>query len=104
VADEDIRRYSLDEIEAMVARGEDRTDWDRLKREPGIELDEEFWRNARLVMRPMERKQAVSLRLDRDVVDWFRAQGPGYQTRMNAVLRAYMEAQRRRSHAPADQG
>jgi uncharacterized protein (DUF4415 family) len=38
------------------------------------------------------RKAAISLRLDADVLDWFKAQGPGYQTRINAVLRAYREA------------
>ena len=40
-------------------------------------------------------KAAVSLRLDRDVVAWFRIQGPRYQTRMNAVLRSYMLAHRK---------
>ena len=44
----------------MVARGEDRTDWEQLKREPGVEPDEAFWRNARVVMPSAERKQAVS--------------------------------------------
>jgi len=38
------------------------------------------------------RKEAISLRLDAEVLDWFRARGPGYQTRINAVLRAYMAA------------
>lgn len=38
------------------------------------------------------RKAAISLRLDEDVLEWFKAQGPGYQTRINAVLRAYREA------------
>jgi uncharacterized protein (DUF4415 family) len=38
------------------------------------------------------RKAAISLRLDEEVLEWFRTQGPGYQTRMNAVLRAYMDA------------
>ena len=38
------------------------------------------------------RKEAISLRLDHDVLDWFKLQGPGYQTRMNTVLRAYMDA------------
>jgi uncharacterized protein (DUF4415 family) len=37
----------------------------------------------------------VTLRLDRDVLDWFRRQGRGYQTRINAVLRAFVEAQDR---------
>lgn len=38
------------------------------------------------------RKAAISLRVDPEVLDWFKAQGPGYQTRMNAVLRAYKDA------------
>jgi uncharacterized protein (DUF4415 family) len=38
------------------------------------------------------RKAAISLRLDADVLDWFRAQGPGYQTRINAILKAYKDA------------
>ena len=38
-------------------------------------------------------KQLLSLRLDTDVVAWFRAQGPGYQTRINAVLRAFVTEQ-----------
>jgi uncharacterized protein (DUF4415 family) len=38
-------------------------------------------------------KVSVGIRLDRDLVDWFKAQGPGYQTRINAVLRQYVEAQ-----------
>jgi len=36
----------------------------------------------------------VTLRLDADLLDWFRAQGPGWQTRMNAVLRAWMQARK----------
>lgn len=40
------------------------------------------------------RKAAISLRLDVEVLDWFKAQGPGYQTRINAVLRAYKDASR----------
>jgi uncharacterized protein (DUF4415 family) len=49
-------------------------------------------RIARSGLPPSGRKMAISLRLDEEVLEWFRAQGPGYQTRMNAVLRAYMEA------------
>ncbi len=37
-------------------------------------------------------KAAISLRVEQDVLEWFKAQGPGYQTRMNAVLRAYRDA------------
>ena len=39
-------------------------------------------------------KSLLSLRIDSDVVEWFRAQGPRYQSRMNALLRAYMDAHR----------
>ncbi len=46
---------------------------------------------------PVPPKTLLSLRIDADVVEWFRAQGPGYQSRMNALLRAYMlECQRPR--------
>ena len=47
---------------------------------------------ARRELPAAPRKEAISLRLDAEVLDWFRARGPGYQTRINAVLRAYMEA------------
>lgn len=43
-------------------------------------------------LQPIPRKAAISLRVDQDVLDWFREQGEGYQTRMNAVLRAFREA------------
>jgi uncharacterized protein (DUF4415 family) len=55
-------------------------------------LDTEWFRTAKLVM--PEPKKAVSIRLDRDVTEWFQRQGKGYQTRINAVLRAYVNAQR----------
>lgn len=47
---------------------------------------------ARKGLKPIQRKTLLSLRVDADVVEWFRAQGAGYQSRMNALLRAYMEA------------
>ena len=43
-------------------------------------------------LKPVPRKTAISLRLEQDVLDWFKAQGPGYQTRINAVLRAVRDA------------
>ena len=48
------------------------------------------WTKARLVL--PSGKESVTLRVDKDVLDWFRDQGRGYQTRINAVLRAYKEA------------
>lgn len=55
------------------------------------ELDASFWEKAKLV-KPLT-KQAISLRVDRDVLDWFKSQGKGYQSLMNAVLRSYVEHQ-----------
>lgn len=55
------------------------------------ELDEEFFKNA-VVVYPDAPKKQMTVRLDADMVDWFKAQGRGYQTRMNAVLRAYYQA------------
>ena len=59
------------------------------------ELDERFWKNARVV--EPQNKTAISIRVDQDILDWFKAQGKGYQSRINAVLRAYYEAQRTQS-------
>jgi len=50
------------------------------------------WSKARLVLPPG--KENVTLRIDRDVLAWFRSTGKGFHTRMNAVLRAYMDAHR----------
>jgi len=47
---------------------------------------------ARKGLKPVPRKQLFSIRIDADVIEWFRSQGPGYQSQMNALLRAYMEA------------
>lgn len=47
---------------------------------------------ARKGLKPVPKKTLLSLRVDADVVEWFRAQGAGYQSRMNALLRVYMEA------------
>jgi len=51
------------------------------------------WAKAHLVLPPG--KELVTLRLDRDVIAWFRKGGKGYQTRINAVLRAYKDAHSR---------
>ncbi|MFZ0255814.1 MAG: BrnA antitoxin family protein [Gammaproteobacteria bacterium] len=56
------------------------------------ETDEAFWEKSELRMpRP---KKAVYLRLDQDLLDWLKRQGPGYQTRINAILRSYMETRK----------
>jgi Uncharacterized protein conserved in bacteria len=43
-------------------------------------------------LKPVSPKASIALRLDADVLEWFKAQGPGYQTRINAVLRAFRDA------------
>jgi uncharacterized protein (DUF4415 family) len=48
-------------------------------------------------LKPLPRKEQLTLRLDSDVLRWYKEQGPGYQTRINALLRAYMEEHRRKS-------
>lgn len=89
----------------MVARGESRTNWARVDAMTEEELEAAIasdpdWRDEPrdwykdAVPAGPGNKRLLSLRLDPDVVEWFRAQGPGYQTRMNAVLRAHMEAER----------
>ncbi len=46
-------------------------------------------------LKPVRAKTAISIRIDADVLEWFRAQGPGYQKRINLVLRAFREASRK---------
>lgn len=43
-------------------------------------------------LQPLPSKASISLRVDQDVLEWFKAQGPGYQTRINTVLRAFLDA------------
>ena len=95
-------RYTAQELDDMLRRGESQTDWARVdamteeELEASIDLEEEGeidWSTLQVgIPGP---KQQLTVRLDRDVVDWFKAQGRGYQTRMNAVLRSYVEAQKR---------
>ncbi len=52
------------------------------------------WLENAMLLRPGRGKRQITVRLDADVIDWFKSQGKGYQTRMNAVLRAYCEARK----------
>ncbi len=78
-----------------------RTDWNRVDalKDGDIDttdippLDEDFFAEAEL--RLPSAKSSITIRLDPDVLDWFKGQGKGYQTRINAVLRRYVEAQRK---------
>jgi len=58
------------------------------------ELDDSFWESAKIIM--PENKQRLTVRFDADMVRWFKSQGSGYQTKMNAVLRSFYESQNHR--------
>ena len=87
-----IKRYSIAQLERMRARRSSRTRPDAAVHEP----DAAFWRHAKVVL-PPPGKTSIHLRLDRDVLAWFKRQGRGHLSRMNAVLRSYMEAQKNRT-------
>jgi uncharacterized protein (DUF4415 family) len=65
------------------------------------EASAENWRHAQRGEFWKVRKEAISLRVDMDVLDWLRRQGPGYQTTINRILRDRMEAQESGSQAGA---
>jgi len=54
------------------------------------ETDEEFWKDAELVYYPKKKKQ-LSIRLDPEILEWFKLQGKGYQTKINEVLKNYVD-------------
>ena len=78
-----------------------KTDWARLKSsavaEPTPEHPEAEVKHivrglVRKGLKPLPSKASISLRVDQDVLEWFKAQGAGYQTRINTVLRAFRDA------------
>jgi uncharacterized protein (DUF4415 family) len=80
------------------------TDWDRLRHLSDADIhaavaadaeiiptDEDFWRKAEIVL--PQRKPTITIRIDAEVLAWLKGQGKGYQSRINAILRAYMKTQ-----------
>lgn len=59
------------------------------------ELDDYFWEHAKIEY--PENKKTITLRMDSDVLEWFRSSGKGYQTRINAILRSYFEANKKKN-------
>ena len=96
-----IVRFSATELQGQRARGESRSDFARVQAKSEEELERDIasdpdfrdqprdWHTAAEAVMPVPKK-LMSLRLDADVLEWFRQQGPGYQTRINAVLRAFI--------------
>ena len=81
---ERLRKTTDAEIEAQIASDPDWSeDWN--------------WGDAVLVIPP--KKKAISIRVDEDVLDFFKNEGAGYQRRMNAVLRSYMDQKKRKKRA-----
>ncbi len=124
--EEHIVRYTAKEIEELIARGESKTDWARVDAmtdediERAIAEDPDWadfkdidWANATIVVPgkphiPLSdiwndfdpaknlTKTAISIRIDADVLEFFRSKGKGWQTSINMVLRHYMNTQNRK--------
>jgi len=79
-----------------IMKSESKTNWKKLSKmqDKDIdltdipELDDDFFKNT--IIRTPEKKP-ITIRLDGDVLEWFKSQGQGYQTRINTLLRKYME-------------
>jgi uncharacterized protein (DUF4415 family) len=101
----DIVRYTAEEIREMLARAESRTDWAAVKATSEEELESSIAADPDDVHEPVDwtravqgmppRKRDIHMRIDEDILDWFRQAGRGYQTRINNVLRAFMESRKR---------
>ena len=97
----DIVSYTAEEVAAMRRRGEDLTDWKRVEATTEAELEasvaadpddihEELdWSKAIMGLPP--RKKDIHISIDSDILDWFKKSGRGYQTKMNNVLRAFVQ-------------
>ncbi len=83
---EDIRKYSLKELREQRKKKQSKTKPDAKEHE----VDASFWDNAEITTPTT--KKSVHLRMDEDVLKWFKTQGSGHLTRMQAVLRSYYEA------------
>ncbi len=98
----DTVRYTARQIKRKIARGEDRTDWRKADAVTGKKLEasiladlddvhpEPDWTRATIgIPAP---KDHINIRIDHDVLEWFKANGRGYQTLMNNVLRAFVQS------------
>ena len=104
----DTVRYTAKQIKARIARGEDRTNWDKIDAVSGTQLEasiradvddvrgEPDWTQA-IVGIPAP-KDHINIRIDHDVLQWFRSNGKGYQTLMNNVLRAFVQTRQQRQN------
>ncbi len=111
MSNSDIKRFTMDELRERAQRGESRTNLARIDAMTEAELEqaiaddpdwadipENWYEQAEAVM--PKPKVPVSIRLDADVIEYFRSTGRGWQTRVNAILRAYRDIK----HLPASSG
>jgi uncharacterized protein (DUF4415 family) len=104
----DIVRYSAEQIKSKIARGEDRTDWVKADAVTGAKLETSIRADGDDVQGELDWTQAVigipapkehiNIRVDQDVLQWFRSNGKGYQTLMNNVLRAFVQTRQQREN------
>jgi uncharacterized protein (DUF4415 family) len=98
MSENDITRVSLEDLDNLKSR----TDWERLESssdeeiesvvesDPDAELlDADWFRKAQVVDPSVDKKQ-ITIRLDEDIIEFFKQEGSGYQTRINDVLRVYV--------------
>lgn len=92
--------HIVEHADGQLERRKSLTDWERLRHMTDAEIeasikddpdwsDDWNWSEAVLIVPP--KKKAISIRVDEDVLDYFKNEGAGYQRRINAVLRSYME-------------
>jgi uncharacterized protein (DUF4415 family) len=102
-----IVRYTAEELDEKIRRGETLTDWARAEATTPEEVEAQIaadpdeagmvvdWDSVTTEM--PKPKVELHMRIDGDVLDWFRQTGKGYQTRINAVLRSYVTQMRKRA-------
>ena len=98
-----IVKYTNEELEQLVKLEGTGSDWDKAARMTEAEIEAQIasdsdeadmivdWENVTVEM--PQTKAVLNMRIDRDVLEWFRRK-PGYQTRINAILRTYMKARK----------
>jgi len=105
--DENIVRYTAEEIRERRRRG----DWDRINAMTEDEIERnaleenrrlgiaDDWYKGAYAVYPVK-KEKITIRIDQDILEHFRKTGKGYQSRMNAVLNAFMEAEQNAVEVP----
>jgi uncharacterized protein (DUF4415 family) len=108
VKSSDTVRYTAQQIKSKIAKGEDRTNWDKVDAVTGARLEESIRADPDDIRgepdwtQPIAGipapKDHINIRIDHDVLEWFRSNGKGYQTLMNNVLRAFVQTRLRREN------